>query len=213
MQYRNLILAAVLFGALLLCDDGARPMPREPEPVMVRLAQNGRIRTLPLEDYVIGATAAEMPPHFPAEALKAQAIAIRTLALRNIAQSAAGHGKHKNADLCASPACCMAFLEPETAAASVKQAAGATDGLYLTYEGEPILAVFSTAVRNSTRSCAAVWGGTIDYLVPVSSPENVRPSGHGVGMSQYGAAAMAEAGADAAEILLHYYTGVQLVRR
>ena len=32
--------------------------------------------------------------------------------------------------------------------------------------------------------------------------------GHGVGLSQYGANAMAEAGADYREILTHYYTGV-----
>lgn len=34
--------------------------------------------------------------------------------------------------------------------------------------------------------------------------------GHGVGMSQYGANAMAEAGADYREILTHYYTGVTI---
>ena len=32
--------------------------------------------------------------------------------------------------------------------------------------------------------------------------------GHGVGMSQYGANAMAEAGSGYQEILTHYYTGV-----
>ena len=32
--------------------------------------------------------------------------------------------------------------------------------------------------------------------------------GHGVGLSQYGANAMAEAGADYKTILTHYYTGV-----
>ena len=32
--------------------------------------------------------------------------------------------------------------------------------------------------------------------------------GHGIGMSQWGAAAMAAAGADYTEILKHYYTGV-----
>ena len=35
--------------------------------------------------------------------------------------------------------------------------------------------------------------------------------GHGVGMSQWGAYAMAEAGASAEEIIQHYYTGVDLV--
>ncbi len=32
--------------------------------------------------------------------------------------------------------------------------------------------------------------------------------GHGVGLSQYGADAMAESGADYQTILTHYYTGV-----
>ena len=34
--------------------------------------------------------------------------------------------------------------------------------------------------------------------------------GHGVGMSQYGANAMAKEGAGWREILAHYYTGAQL---
>ena len=34
--------------------------------------------------------------------------------------------------------------------------------------------------------------------------------GHGVGLSQYGAAAMAEEGADYQEILTHYYSGVEI---
>lgn len=34
--------------------------------------------------------------------------------------------------------------------------------------------------------------------------------GHGVGLSQYGAAAMAEGGADYKEILTHYYSGVEI---
>ncbi len=40
---------------------------------------------------------------------------------------------------------------------------------------------------------------------------NVRGYGHGVGMSQYGANAMAKAGADYREILSHYYKGTELV--
>ena len=37
-----------------------------------------------------------------------------------------------------------------------------------------------------------------------------RGYGHGVGMSQYGAQVMAKEGATAEEILLHYYTGVEI---
>ena len=35
-------------------------------------------------------------------------------------------------------------------------------------------------------------------------------AGHGVGMSQWGAKAMAERGANFRKILRHYYTGVQI---
>lgn len=38
-------------------------------------------------------------------------------------------------------------------------------------------------------------------------------SGHGVGMSQYGARAMAHDGANYVEILLHYYSGAQLLKK
>ncbi len=40
----------------------------------------------------------------------------------------------------------------------------------------------------------------------------VTGSGHGVGMSQYGANVLAQQGADYAEILAHYYPGTQLVQ-
>ena len=41
---------------------------------------------------------------------------------------------------------------------------------------------------------------------------DVRGFGHGVGMSQNGADAMARQGCDFEQILLHYYTGVELTR-
>ena len=41
---------------------------------------------------------------------------------------------------------------------------------------------------------------------------DVRGNGHGVGMSQYGAQAMAQAGHSYRDILHHYYTGVQLTK-
>lgn len=42
---------------------------------------------------------------------------------------------------------------------------------------------------------------------------SVRGYGHRVGMSQYGANAMAKAGSDYREILTHYYTGVEIEKR
>ena len=39
-----------------------------------------------------------------------------------------------------------------------------------------------------------------------------RRFGHGVGMSQHGANAMAKNGSDHIEILEHYYTGIDVVK-
>lgn len=55
---------------------------------------------------------------------------------------------------------------------------------------------------NSTKFTVAVTEEGIEF--------SVRGFGHGVGMSQYGANAMAQDGSDYKEILSHYYTGVNL---
>ncbi len=59
----------------------------------------------------------------------------------------------------------------------------------------------------------------VDYLLPYPLPEIPKDyfllikgygAGHGVGMSQWGARAMAERGASFSKILKHYYSGVQI---
>ena len=55
------------------------------------------------------------------------------------------------------------------------------------------------------RSACFTWEAKEDMLVFF-----VTGYGHGVGMSQYGAEAMALAGADYREILAHYYTGTEV---
>ena len=52
-------------------------------PVTIKRS-NGTILTLELEDYLIGVVSAEMPASFHSEALKAQAVAARTYALKTI---------------------------------------------------------------------------------------------------------------------------------
>jgi len=122
----------------------------------IRVLDAGEVRVMNLRDYVVGATSAEMPPNFPREALRAQAIAVRTLALRNIGEAERGAARHKGADICTSPACCMGFREPNDAAQCISDAAADTDGIIVTYSGEPILAVFFAASDGATRSSREV---------------------------------------------------------
>lgn len=189
----------------------SRSMPqsdlsREEEPddrtvTTIRVLGEGEMA---LEDYVAGVVAAEMSPAFPTEARRAQAVAARSLALYRVE-----HPKHGDAAVCLSAGCCMAWKDPDDGAL---EAAQSTEGVIATYDDEPIMAAFFAGCSGATRSAEEVWGGSVPYLVSVASPWETSgsTSGHGVGMSQYGAAGMAESGAGYDEILQHYYTGIEV---
>lgn len=265
-------------------------------PVLV----DGRIESMTLHRLVLGAVLGEMPSSFPDEALKAQAVACRTYALRQYS-----HRKHEPAALCTDPGCCMNWIDPEVFAAQageealqkVECAVRETDGLVVCYAGAPITATFFSGSGGRTEDAADVWGGEVPYLTAVDSPGEHTPYdsvtvelptkdfvqtlsaanemadfsagcgtwlgeitrtngggvatveivgciytgvqlrrlfalrstrfeleigpetvvftthgfGHRVGLSQYGAEAMAENGAGYAEILLHYYSGTEIL--
>lgn len=69
----------------------------------------------------------------------------------------------------------------------------------VTFTGTQLRSLFSLP---STKFSIAVQGGEMVF--------SVNGYGHRVGMSQYGANAMAKAGSDYKEILQHYYTGVSI---
>lgn len=270
------------------------------------LMKDGTIETMPLSGYLWGVVAAEMPASFEPDALRAQAVCARTYTAWK-----SSAGKHEGAEICADSSCCQAYTTRgdafarwgEAAAeyeAKIAAAVADTDGVILTWEGEPIQAVFFSSSTEKTEDAAAVWGAQLPYLVSVESPEgaevpnyhssvtlaaaearalilaaypgaklsgspadwfsdvsytasgrvesvevggvtlsgggaralfslrsacftieageeavtfSVTGYGHGVGMSQYGANAMAKAGKSWREILLHYYTGVTFAER
>ena len=49
--------------------------------IRVKRLSNDKIETIPLEEYIVGVLAGEMPIYFEMEALKAQAVASRSYAL------------------------------------------------------------------------------------------------------------------------------------
>lgn len=134
-------------------------------------ASSGKVHTMPLEDYVLCAVIAEMPQSFEKQALMAQAVACRTFAVR----AALCQDKHKNADVCTDYRCCQSFKDAVNAGFDVsaaREAVEATRGIVAVYEGEPILAAYHASSVGRTRSSREVWGGTLDYLVPVMAVES-----------------------------------------
>lgn len=141
---------------------------------------DGEARTMKLEDYVVSVVAGEISPDFPTEAIRAQAVAARTYALYK--QKTGRPAQHEEADVCDDPAHCAAFVDLKTEAAArwgeqantaqdvIWQAVEDTAGQVLTYEGEPIVAVFSSAAGEKTERAVDVWGSDIPYLQSVDSP-------------------------------------------
>ncbi len=266
----------------------------------------GEIFEVADRDFLAGAVAAEMPPAWPEEALKAQAVAAYTYYSRLRAQQEDPAAAHFSAD----PANWRVYVSREQMAErfgaqapalleKLDRVVSAVEGQTLQYEGELALAVYHAISGGKTEASADIWGGAVDYLVPVDSPGDpeadgyetvreldagqvrralearwpgialgkdpggwfsgwersgsgsvlrvqaggqeleggalrtalglrsanftadyrdgrftftVRGYGHGVGMSQTGAAAMARDGATYEEILAHYYPNTELAR-
>lgn len=252
---------------------------------------NGSTIKLELEEYIIGVVGAEMPASFHVEALKAQSIIARTYALKANAtgktltdnestQSYKSNDELRN----------LWGSSYDTYYNKIKNAVNSTKGMYLTYNGAYIEAVYHSTSNGKTESSINVWGNSFPYLVSVDSPyDSSNPSfvmdktisyeelsnklgievnidtnidilgktsgnrvseiligditlkgidfrnklglrsadfdiekeencikfttrgyGHGVGLSQYGAAGMAKNGSSFKDILFHYYPGVSI---
>lgn len=118
------------------------------------------ISRLPLEEYLYGVVAAEMPIHWPAEALKAQAVIARTYALyvmKNLRPHAA-HGY----DLCDEQHC-QVYSGVPVESRKGRSVVDQTWGRVLTYNGKPLHAVFSSNCGGLTQSGAAAGWGDMPY--------------------------------------------------
>lgn len=139
--------------------------------------QTGKIFEVSPKEYVRGALAAEMPPTFHPEAMKAQAVAAHTYALCRREQARANG---ENADFSADPENWKVYTTEKLFRerygdladaywSSICQAADAVTGYILTYEGEPIVAAYHSMSSGKTEDASNVWTGGKPYLVPVDS--------------------------------------------
>lgn len=274
--------------------------------VAVYLTGEKRIEEVPLEQYIRGVLAAEMPIEFELEALKAQAIAARTYIMRRYVDKDFSNVPVAGAWVTDSVSH-QVYLTEEAIAKKwskrpdrvanlkkLEQAVEETKGLVITHSGYPIVATFFSTSNGFTENSEDYWSLELPYLRSVESPgedklspkfrttqsfsmddvinklevepipvsgklamkviersdgqrikriqvgdkvlsgRDVRErlglastqftwrsvgdaieftnygSGHGVGMSQWGAEQMALSGKKAQEILTHYYKGVRI---
>ena len=132
-------------------------------------------RELKLDEYLTAVVLCEMPPDFEPEALRAQAVAARTFACRQMRG-----GKHEGGAVCASSACCQAWrsedelrerlgIEFDADWEKAADAVTATHDEVLTYDGALIDATFFSCSGGRTEAAVAVWGSDVPYLQSVES--------------------------------------------
>lgn len=139
------------------------------------------VNEVPLEDYVAGTLHREVSPDWEHEALRAQAVAIRTYALHRMAHAPRG----RLHDLEAGPGDQVyGGLDAETGGA--RRACRETRGEYLAWSGRPILAAFHSSAGGRTASAEEVWGQPVPYLVSRDVPGEDRSphSAWRVGLSE-----------------------------
>lgn len=152
--------------------------------IRVFLSEEERVEEMPLEDYIEGVLAAEMPADFELEALKAQAVAARTYAFGRMAGIYRPSGDvHPDADICTDFSHCQAWVDKEAAykkwdAAEadknwekIQKAVLDTKDIILVYEGKVVNPVFHSNSGGATENSEEVWEGVAEpYLRSVESP-------------------------------------------
>jgi stage II sporulation protein D len=133
----------------------------------VRRTPSGRvtvINELELEEYLYGVLRMEVDPRWPPDALRAQAVAARTLALYSLNRfSAEGYDVRATTESQVYGG--VSAEDPRTTAA-----VEATRGQVLTFEGRPIFAAYHSDSGGHTEASELVWGGRYAYLRPVADP-------------------------------------------
>ena len=122
------------------------------------------VNEVELEAYLYGVLKMEINPAWPAEAVKAQAVAARTLAVASLGRFAReGYDIRDTTDFQVYGG--VTFEDPRATAA-----VDATRGLVMTYRGQPILAVYHADSGGRTESSENVWGQAYPYLRGVEDP-------------------------------------------
>jgi stage II sporulation protein D len=218
------------------------------------------IVTMDRETAVASVLAAETTSDTPLEALKAEAIAIRSYFV-------AGRARHHEFDFCDTTHC-QFLREPPSPASPAAKAVTSTRGLVLAYDSQPFAAMYTRSCSGRTHIPAELHLPSSNYpyysvecprcrahpvrwttRISVAAASHVRPldeparlnvvrrlgwasvpsndftetrdgdalilsgvgQGHGIGLCQSGAKAMAQDGATFQQILAHYYPNATIV--
>jgi stage II sporulation protein D len=147
--------------------------------VAVYRSKEKKIERIPIEEYVVGVVAAEMPAEFEREALKAQALTARTYIVKqllngqpiqlpkgaNVTDTVMHQVYYSKEELKQ-----LWGISYDWKIKKITEAVEATRGQILMYNNEPIEASFFSTSNGYTENSEAYWKNAFPYLKSVASP-------------------------------------------
>jgi stage II sporulation protein D len=145
--------------------------------VAVLRSANNQVEKIPLESYVVGVVASEMPADFEKEALKAQALTARTYIVKQLMSGSSigngasvtdtvNHQVYKNDKELKE----IWGSDYSWKMKKIQEAVYETRGQILTYNKEPITASFFSTSNGYTENSEDYWDQALPYLKSVESP-------------------------------------------
>lgn len=144
------------------------------ETVVRVLTKNNTVEKINLEDYLVGVVSGEVPVSFEKEAIKAQAVAARTYALKQIEN-------HKNYEYDVKDDTSSQVYQTDEELRNkwgnnydeyvkkIKECVKETEGEYVSYNNEVIYAFFFSTSNGKTEDNKNVFGKDLPYLKVVDS--------------------------------------------
>lgn len=144
-------------------------------PIYIRVKRgDGNVETINIEDYLIGVVPSESPLYFEDEALKAQAVAARTYALKQM------QNNQDNYYDVTDDTYSQVYSDMETLRYRwgdyfdenynrIKNIVDSTKGQYVSYDGDIIYAFFFSTSNGYTEDNRDVFGADLPYLRVVDS--------------------------------------------
>jgi SpoIID/LytB domain protein len=157
------------YGAILTHYYTGTALGQSPTGTKVKVLVGSKVKTLPLESYVRGVVAAEMPASWPLAALEAQAVASRTYA---ITADAGGSRFDVYSDTRS-----QMYLGKSAETAATNGAIAATAGQIVTYAGKPAITYYFASSGGHTEDVQDAFPGAAaqPWLVGVADPYDQGP--------------------------------------
>lgn len=185
----------VFFVASMFIIPPKPPKHSLPQSIRVYFAEENAVKEVDFEEYLVGVVAAEVPAEFEMEAIKAQSVAARTYIYNKYKKFTANPetapAEHKDASVCTDYSHCCAYYSTEKLKElhgeewarefypKIQKAVKDTAGQVISYEDEPIIAVFHASAGGCrTENSEEVWTSPVPYLVSVESAGEDKREGY-----------------------------------